>query len=135
MNSSCEEATVSVFLCRIMTHLYQHIVAFAFAVNEVNKNKQILSNTSLGFHLYNGYSTARWIYFASLELLSRQSRFIPNYNCAVENIPISVIGGPTYLFFFHISNILSTYKMPQVRHVIGRKELLSTILKKIRKIW
>uniref|UniRef100_A0A6J0SBC5 Vomeronasal type-2 receptor 26-like n=1 Tax=Pogona vitticeps TaxID=103695 RepID=A0A6J0SBC5_9SAUR len=62
------------------------------------------------------YSTARWIYFASLELLSRQSRFIPNYNCAVENIPISVIGGPTYLFFFHISNILSTYKMPQFNY-------------------
>ena len=114
-----------------MTHLYQHIVAFAFAVKEINENQHIVSNVSLGFQLYNGYFTASWIYLASVELLSQSGQFIPNYNCDLENIPVSVIGGATYDFLFHISSILSMYKVSQVRHVpcawvLEQKHLMTT---------
>nr|XP_034991497.1 vomeronasal type-2 receptor 26-like [Zootoca vivipara] len=53
-------------------------------------------------------------YQASLELLSRRGRFIPNYKCDVENIPVAVIGGPNYEFSFHMANILCMYKLPQL---------------------
>ncbi|XP_062993109.1 vomeronasal type-2 receptor 26-like [Elgaria multicarinata webbii] len=97
-------------------HLYQHIVALAFAINEINGDHQILPNVSLGFHIYNGDFSASWTYLASLELLSRRGRFIPNYKCDVENIPVAVLGGPNYEFCFHMATLLSLYKMPQLTY-------------------
>nr|XP_020633689.1 vomeronasal type-2 receptor 26-like [Pogona vitticeps] len=60
-----------------------------------------------------GYFTASWTYLASIQLLSRRGIFIPNYNCGVEKIPISVIGGPNHHYLFDISSIFSMYKIPQ----------------------
>ncbi|XP_062993106.1 vomeronasal type-2 receptor 26-like [Elgaria multicarinata webbii] len=100
----------------LMTQLYQHIVAFAFAIKYINENTQILPNVSLGFHMYNGHFSARGTYLASLELISRRGRFIPNYKCDVENIPVAVIGGPNYEFCFYMATILSLYKMPQITY-------------------
>uniref|UniRef100_A0A670J645 G-protein coupled receptors family 3 profile domain-containing protein n=1 Tax=Podarcis muralis TaxID=64176 RepID=A0A670J645_PODMU len=78
---------------RPMTQLYQHILALAFAVREINENPHLLPNITLGFHIYNSHFIARWTYQASLAVLSRKSRFVPNYNYEAENIPIAVIGG------------------------------------------
>ncbi|XP_025031315.1 vomeronasal type-2 receptor 26-like [Python bivittatus] len=60
------------------------------------------------------YFSASWTYHASLELLSSQDRFIPNYNCDVQNRVIAVIGGPTSEVCLHMATILSLYKIPQL---------------------
>ncbi|XP_062993104.1 vomeronasal type-2 receptor 26-like [Elgaria multicarinata webbii] len=100
----------------LMTQLYQHIVTLAFAIKDINENTQILPNVSLGFHIYNDDFSATRTYLASLELLSRRRRFIPNYKCDVENIPVAVIGGPNYDFHFHMATVLSIYKMSQITY-------------------
>ncbi|XP_062993103.1 vomeronasal type-2 receptor 26-like [Elgaria multicarinata webbii] len=105
-------SSVCGFLYRLMTQLYQHIVALAFAVNEINENPQILPNVSLGFQIYNAGFSGSWTCLASLELLSGRGRFIPNYKCDVESIPVAVIGGPNYEFCFYMATVLSMYKMP-----------------------
>ncbi|XP_070584761.1 vomeronasal type-2 receptor 26-like [Erythrolamprus reginae] len=59
------------------------------------------------------YFSASWTYRALLELFSAQGSFVPNYNCDVQNRPIAVIGGPTSAVGFHLTTLLSVYKMPQ----------------------
>ncbi|XP_058038471.1 vomeronasal type-2 receptor 26-like [Ahaetulla prasina] len=57
---------------------------------------------------------AKWIYLATLELLSTKGRFIPNYKCDLKDNIISVIAGHNAYIGQFMSNILSIYKIPQL---------------------
>ncbi|XP_063158738.1 vomeronasal type-2 receptor 26-like [Candoia aspera] len=57
---------------------------------------------------------AKWTYFASLELLSTQGRFIPNYKCDIQEKTVSVVAGPNANICPFMPNILNVYKMPQL---------------------
>ncbi|XP_034957601.2 vomeronasal type-2 receptor 26-like [Zootoca vivipara] len=89
-------------------------MSFVFAVEEINGNPHILPNVTLGCHIFNSHFTAGWTYHASVELLSGQGRLTPNYNCDGESTPVAAIGGPNSDLCFHMSTVLSMYKMPQL---------------------
>nr|XP_028560497.1 vomeronasal type-2 receptor 26-like [Podarcis muralis] len=94
---------------------YQHIVALAFAVKEINEDPHILPNITLGFHLYDSYIAARSTYLATLLLLSMVKRFVPNYICDVENNLTGVIGGLDSEISFYVATVLDIYKIPQTQ--------------------
>ncbi|XP_077776750.1 vomeronasal type-2 receptor 26-like [Podarcis muralis] len=100
----------------VLTQLYQHIVALAFAVREINLNPRLLPNITLGFQIYNSQFSASATYQASMELLSTQERLIPNYKCDTRSNPVAVIGGPNSNVCLHMATILSNYKMPQLAY-------------------
>ncbi|XP_061447402.1 vomeronasal type-2 receptor 26-like [Rhineura floridana] len=58
--------------------------------------------------------TASWTYLASMELLSRRGKLIPNYKCDIENTPIAVIVGPNSDIIFYMTTLLSIFSIPQV---------------------
>ncbi|XP_066486336.1 vomeronasal type-2 receptor 26-like [Tiliqua scincoides] len=97
----------------VITKNYQHILALAFAVKEINANHQILKNVTLGFRIYDNYHLARWTFQAIMELLSTQDRFTPNYRCSIQNNLIAVIGSLYPETSLYVSSILSIYKIPQ----------------------
>uniref|UniRef100_A0A670K9Y5 G-protein coupled receptors family 3 profile domain-containing protein n=1 Tax=Podarcis muralis TaxID=64176 RepID=A0A670K9Y5_PODMU len=93
---------------------YQHILALAFAVKEINENSQILPNTSLGFHIYDSYFNAKNTYHATMQLMSSKEKIVPNYICDVQNKLIAVVGGLEPLISRYIATVLDIYKIPQV---------------------
>ncbi|XP_007442824.1 vomeronasal type-2 receptor 26-like [Python bivittatus] len=101
----------------VMLKKYQHTLALAFAVNEINGNSMILPNSTLGFHVYDSHFDAQITYQNTLNLLFNQKPTILNYSCS-KKIPAAVIGGTDSETSLHIASILGIYKIPQVTYCL-----------------
>ncbi|XP_061447721.1 vomeronasal type-2 receptor 26-like [Rhineura floridana] len=93
---------------------YQHILALAFAVKEINENPNIISNMSLGFHILNSYYTARMTYKATLSLVSTQHRFVPNFMCDNQNNLMALVGGGISEISANMAVLSAVHKIPQM---------------------
>ncbi|XP_042329824.1 vomeronasal type-2 receptor 26-like [Sceloporus undulatus] len=98
----------------MITKFYQHILALAFTVNEVNKNPRVLPNITLGFHIFDSYNDAKMTYSATLDLLFGLGDLTPNYECGIRKNVIAVVGGMTSDISFRMADILRLYKIPQL---------------------
>ncbi|XP_053215868.1 vomeronasal type-2 receptor 26-like [Podarcis raffonei] len=98
----------------VVPKAYQHILALTFAVKEINGCSHILPNITLGFHIYDSYINARKTYLATLILLSKLEKCVPNYVCDTENNLTGVIGGLDSEISFYVATILDIYKIPQL---------------------
>lgn len=96
---------------------YQHITALAFATKEINENHQILSNFTMGFHIFDNYFNAKWSYHAAIQILSSLENFVPNFKCGTQNNLMAVIGGLDPDVSLYVATVLDIYKIPQVRHI------------------
>ncbi|XP_039222990.1 vomeronasal type-2 receptor 26-like [Crotalus tigris] len=97
----------------VITKFYQHVLAVAFAVKEINEDSQILPNITLGFHIYDSYYNPRLTYRTTLDLLFKSQEFVPNYKCDNQKNLMAVIGGlgaPTSSF---MSESINLFKIPQ----------------------
>nr|XP_028566569.1 vomeronasal type-2 receptor 26-like [Podarcis muralis] len=92
---------------------YQHILALAFAVHEINENSNILPNVTLGFHIYDSYYDARMTYRTTLDLIFKFHQFSPNYKCDTQAHLMSIIGGLRSDTSSQMADILGLYKIPQ----------------------
>ncbi|XP_015272111.1 PREDICTED: vomeronasal type-2 receptor 26-like [Gekko japonicus] len=102
----------------MVTKFYQHSLALAFAVNEINENPKILPNVTLGFHIYDSYYYERLTYRSILDLLFRSHRLAPNYKCSASKKLMIVIGGHGSDISNCISGILGLYKIPQLHQFL-----------------
>ncbi|XP_053216382.1 vomeronasal type-2 receptor 26-like [Podarcis raffonei] len=100
----------------MITKFYQHILALAFAVNEINENPKILPNVTLGFHIYDSYYDARMTYHTTLEVLFKSHRFVPNYQCDRQKNLMAIIGGLGSDTSNLMADIIGSYKVPQLTY-------------------
>ncbi|XP_054850468.1 vomeronasal type-2 receptor 26-like [Eublepharis macularius] len=96
------------------TKFYQHLLALAFAVDEINRNPKILPNVTLGFHIYDTYNDEKMTYRTTLDLLYKLHRYFPNYECDTPKNLMAIVGGLVSDSSFHMADLLSLYKIPQV---------------------
>ncbi|XP_044514883.1 vomeronasal type-2 receptor 26-like [Gracilinanus agilis] len=85
-----------------------------FAVEEINRDPQLLPNLTLGFHLYNAYHSDAGTLESSLRWLSGQGQLIPNYSCWGQEQPVAVLGGATAALSVQMGTLLELYRYPQV---------------------
>lgn len=100
--------------CSMIPKNYQHVLAFIFAMQEINKNAKFLSNITLGSTFYENAFNPLLTCWNTLALLFMGQRNPPNYHCNGEERLVAVIGGLTSQNSIQMANILNTYKIPQV---------------------
>ncbi|XP_015268523.1 PREDICTED: vomeronasal type-2 receptor 26-like [Gekko japonicus] len=98
------------------TKFYQHPLALAFAVEEINMDPKILPNVTLGFHIYDTYNDDKMIYRTTLDLLYKFHRYVPNYECDHQKNLMAIIGGLESDVSFHMADILGLCKIPQLTY-------------------
>ncbi|XP_058038468.1 vomeronasal type-2 receptor 116-like [Ahaetulla prasina] len=101
---------------KFLTHNYQHTLALAFAVNEINEHAGILPNITLGFHIATDNHEETTTYQLAMEFLSTKDKFIPNYKCNDQTHTIAVIGGPRSRTCLNMATSLCNYKFPQITY-------------------
>ncbi|XP_044514864.1 vomeronasal type-2 receptor 26-like [Gracilinanus agilis] len=95
---------------------YQQVLALIFAVEEINRDPNLLPNiSSLGFHLYNAYHSDERTLESSLQWLSGQGQLVANYNCW-EQKPMAVIGGATSALTIQMGTLFNLYNVPQITY-------------------
>ncbi|XP_062992999.1 vomeronasal type-2 receptor 26-like [Elgaria multicarinata webbii] len=95
---------------------YQHVLAFLFAIHEINKNAELLPNTTLGPMIYDNAFNSRRSSWATLKFLFPGQGSHINYKCVREKNLMAVIGGLTSQNSIQMGNILNTYKKPQLSY-------------------
>ncbi|XP_070584432.1 vomeronasal type-2 receptor 26-like [Erythrolamprus reginae] len=97
----------------VVTENYQHILALAFAVKEINENPIMLPNITLGFNIFDNYMSSKWTYHAALQFLSSKNNLLPNYKCGTQDALLAVTEDLTSERSHQKPNILGIYKIPQ----------------------
>ncbi|XP_070795389.1 vomeronasal type-2 receptor 26-like [Pituophis catenifer annectens] len=93
---------------------YQQFLVLVFAVREVNKDPVLLSNITLGFHMYDNRQTEKNISLISLSLVSTRGEMVPGYKCDRQDPLLSVIGGLNSKSSRLMASIFSIFKVPQI---------------------
>ncbi|XP_060547743.1 vomeronasal type-2 receptor 26-like [Pantherophis guttatus] len=93
---------------------YQHVLALAFAVQEINKDPQLLPNITLGFRIYEENDYASMTQDVSLSLLFSHGKLFPNYKCDTQNNLISVLGGLNSRTSYQMATIFGNFKISQL---------------------
>ncbi|XP_053120250.1 vomeronasal type-2 receptor 26-like [Hemicordylus capensis] len=100
----------------LMPKNYQHVLAFIFAIQEINRNDHLLPNITLGFEIYdNAFNPLRVIWNTLQFLFTGQGNPL-NYNCDRKQQLVLAIGGLTSPNSMPMASVFNTYKIPQLSY-------------------
>ncbi|XP_060232248.1 vomeronasal type-2 receptor 26-like [Meriones unguiculatus] len=95
---------------------YQYMLSLYFAIEEINKDSNLLPNMTLGFHIYNAFNSNKETLEGPLMWLSGRSEHIPNYKCKTQHNALGIISGTKPEFSASIATLSELYKVPQVTY-------------------
>ncbi|XP_078524824.1 vomeronasal type-2 receptor 1-like [Lissotriton helveticus] len=95
---------------------YQWLQAMVFAIEEVNRNPNLLPNVTLGFQIYDSCRMLQRALEGMLWILSGQQRPLLNYECWGNHSPAAIIGDSTSTRSILLARILGLYRFPQISY-------------------
>ncbi|XP_070600250.1 vomeronasal type-2 receptor 26-like [Erythrolamprus reginae] len=94
------------------------IICFIFAIQQVDKNFQLLYNLTIGYNIHDNYSNTRGTSDALLDMLSTGEANVPNYSCGKKDNLMAVLDGCLDDNSIQMSTLVGTYKIPQISYGI-----------------
>ncbi|XP_070592651.1 vomeronasal type-2 receptor 26-like [Erythrolamprus reginae] len=101
----------------------ERILCFVFAIEEVNKNFQLLYNLTLGYNIHDNYLNTCATSDALLDMLSTGEANVPNYSCGKKDNLMAVLDGSFDDISIQVSTLVGTYKVPQMSYKIVSEAL------------
>uniref|UniRef100_A0A3Q1IXW3 G-protein coupled receptors family 3 profile domain-containing protein n=1 Tax=Anabas testudineus TaxID=64144 RepID=A0A3Q1IXW3_ANATE len=99
------------------TQGFRHAMSMVFAVDEINKNSNLLPNVTLGYSLYDNCGALVIGFRAALVLASGQEeQFLLQENCFGTTPVLGIVGDSYSTFSIASSNVLGLFRLPMVSH-------------------
>eukprot|EP00079_Xenopus_tropicalis_P034422 XP_017948193.1 PREDICTED: extracellular calcium-sensing receptor-like [Xenopus tropicalis] len=95
---------------------YQQFQTFRFVVEEINRNPELLPNSTLGFYVYDSCAVLQRELGGTIWMITGLDRVIPNYCCQVHPPLTAVIGHSTSTISILMAHIMGLYRFPQVSY-------------------
>ncbi|KAE8295149.1 Extracellular calcium-sensing receptor [Larimichthys crocea] len=96
---------------------FRQAMTMAFAIDEINRNSNLLPNVTLGYSLYDICVKLGIGFRAAMSLVSGQEeQFILNETCAGTPPVIGIVGDPSSTRSIAISTVLGLYRVPMVSY-------------------
>ncbi|XP_069823883.1 vomeronasal type-2 receptor 26-like [Dendropsophus ebraccatus] len=98
-------------------YYYQHLLAFFYAVDEINNDLSILPNLTLGYHIYDSCADPRKAIKSILQILSGPGHIVPNYSCTRKKKKVvGFIGDHFSSTTLPIAQLLGIYPYSQISY-------------------
>ncbi|XP_075434373.1 extracellular calcium-sensing receptor-like [Ascaphus truei] len=95
---------------------YQRVQAMRFAVQEINRDLELLPNITLGLHIYDSCTVIQWVIAGTLQVLTGHGPPVPNFKC-YQGVPLAaVIGHSISTYTILMAHILGLYRYPQISY-------------------
>ncbi|NP_001077346.1 olfactory receptor CQ19 precursor [Danio rerio] len=95
---------------------FQQAQTMAFAIDEINKNPNLLPNITLGYHLFDNCVMLGMAFRAAISMASGTEEFFNNINCTGPPPVIGIVGDSSSTVSIAISSILGLFRVPIVSH-------------------
>ncbi|XP_051512048.1 extracellular calcium-sensing receptor-like [Myxocyprinus asiaticus] len=95
---------------------FQQAQTMVFAIDEINKNPNLLPNITLGYHLYDNCVMLGMAFRAAIALISGPEESFSNLNCTGPPPVIAIVGDPGSTPSIAISSVLGLFRVPLVSH-------------------
>ncbi|XP_063813405.1 vomeronasal type-2 receptor 26-like [Pseudophryne corroboree] len=92
---------------------YRHVRAFIFAINQINRNPDILPNITLGYHLYDSCGSEFKAVEDVFRILSGHKKSVPNYRCMEHGKVAGFIGDLNSHTTITMAQLLNVYGYTQ----------------------
>ncbi|CAJ0960478.1 unnamed protein product, partial [Ranitomeya imitator] len=92
---------------------YRYVLAFIFAIDEINKNPYILPNVTLGYHVTDSCNNEYKAIENLLQILSGPGDMVPNYSCLSNGKLVGVVGDQSSKTSIQIIEHLNVYGYTQ----------------------
>ncbi|XP_075682119.1 vomeronasal type-2 receptor 26-like [Rhinoderma darwinii] len=103
---------------------YRQLLTFIFAIDEINNDPDILSNITLGYHLYDSCGNVNKVIKDVLQIMSGHTATAPNYSCMDHGTVAGFIGDLQSITTLPMAQLLGVYGYTQVSYA-ARDPILS----------
>ncbi|XP_063295427.1 vomeronasal type-2 receptor 26-like [Pelobates fuscus] len=103
--------------CRIINIMnYQNLLSFVFAITEINRNKWMLPNITLGFHIVDSCFVEEKALMGMFTILSGNLLPVPNYRYRHVSALAGFVEGISSKVSLLLARLFTVYRIPQISY-------------------